>query len=159
MTNHPTTPPVVRIERTIAAPVHTVYRAWLDPQVLVTWLAAGDLTVSRAEVDERVGGHVRIWQTSGDSDVGGFESEIVELVPDERIVFRWGFVGPERRDGPTFDSLLTISLEGGPDDGTRLLLVHERLDSLHAAMPQVADNVVVGWGMALDMLSARLTQG
>jgi uncharacterized protein YndB with AHSA1/START domain len=155
MTSPETTQPVVRLERTIPAPVHAVYRAWLDPLVLIRWLAPGDLTVTRAEVDERVGGHFRIWQASA-GDVGGFESEIVELVPDERIVFRWGFVGPERSDGPHFDSLLTVSLADARDGQTKLVLVHERLDSLRAALPDVADNVGVGWGMALDKLSAEL---
>src|SRR5947209_6559872 len=50
----------------------------------------------------------------------------------QRIVFRWGFVGPGRKDGPAFDSLLTITLRGAPGGATRLTLVHERLDDLAA---------------------------
>jgi uncharacterized protein YndB with AHSA1/START domain len=158
MTSPGTTQPVVRLERTIPAPIHTVYRAWLDPQVLIKWLAPGDLAVTRAEVDERVGGHFRIWQASAAGDVGGFESEIVELVPDKRIVFRWGFVGPERADGPHFDSVLTVSLADALDGQTKLMLVHERLDTLHEALPDVAGNVGLGWGLALDKLSVELKQ-
>jgi hypothetical protein len=41
----------------------------------------------------------------GGTDAGGFDSELVELVPDGRIVWRWGFVGSQRREGPAFDSL------------------------------------------------------
>ena len=150
--------PVVRLERTLPAPLHVVYRAWLDPQVLIKWMAPGDLAVTRVEVDEQIGGHFRIWQASDVGDVGGFESEIVELVPDERIVFRWGFVGPDRAVGPHFDSLLTVSLADARDGRTKLMLVHERLDTLHEALPDVADNVGVGWGMALDKLSAEFRQ-
>jgi uncharacterized protein YndB with AHSA1/START domain len=147
----------VRLQRTIPAPPDRVYRAWLDPDLLARWMAPGALDVTRAEVDERVGGHFRIWHASADGDVGGFEAELLELVPGERIVFRWGFVGPDRLAGPTYDSLLTITLREAPDGGTALTLVHERLDELAAALPDVADNVGRGWELALDKLEQLAT--
>jgi uncharacterized protein YndB with AHSA1/START domain len=147
----------VRLQRTIAAPPDRVYRAWLDPDLLARWMAPGALDVTRAEVDERVGGHFRIWHASVDGDVGGFEAELLELVPGERIVFRWGFVGPDRLAGPTYDSLLTITLREAPDGATELTLVHERLDELAAALPDVADNVGRGWELALDKLEQLAT--
>jgi uncharacterized protein YndB with AHSA1/START domain len=151
--------PVVRIERTIAAPPAEVYRAWLDPETLCRWLAPGDLHVTRAEVDERPGGRFRIWQERDDGvPRGGFECELVELVPPERIVFRWGFVGPDRLDGPSFDSRLTISLRDAPGDRTALTLVHEQLDALRAAMPEVADMVAEGWQDVLDALDEALAE-
>ena len=90
---------VVRLERLIPAAPHQVYRAWLDPDLLQRWLAPGGLEVRRVEIDERVGGHYRVWQAASGSDVGGFDCELLELVPDQRIVFRWGFAGPARSDG------------------------------------------------------------
>jgi uncharacterized protein YndB with AHSA1/START domain len=147
----------VRLQRTIAAPPDRVYRAWLDPDLLARWMAPGALDVTRAEVDERVGGHFRIWHASAEGDVGGFEAELLELVPGERIVFRWGFVGPDRLSGPTYDSLLTITLREAPDGATELTLVHERLDELAAALPEVADNVGRGWEAALDKLEQLAT--
>lgn len=111
-------------------------------------------SVSRAEVDERPGGRFRIWQTDPSGDAaGGFDCELVELVPDERIVLEWGFVGPQREAGPSFDSRVTITLREVAG-GTELTLVHERLEALAAAMPEVAENVSVGWEMALDNLGA-----
>jgi uncharacterized protein YndB with AHSA1/START domain len=142
----------VRLQRTVAAPPDRVYRAWLEPDLLARWMAPGPLEVTRAEVDERVGGRLRIWHAGPEGDVGGFEAELLELVPGERIVFRWGFVGPDRLAGPTYDSLLTIALRDAPDGATELTLVHERLDELAAALPEVADNVGRGWALALDKL-------
>jgi uncharacterized protein YndB with AHSA1/START domain len=147
----------VRLQRTIAAAPDRVYRAWLEPDLLARWMAPGALEVTRAEVDERVGGHLRIWHAGADGDVGGFEAELLELVPGERIVFRWGFVGPDRLAGPTYDSLLTITLREAPDGATELTLVHERLDELAAALPDVADNVGQGWELALDKLEQLAT--
>jgi len=144
----------VRLERTIAASPHDVYRAWLEPNWLRRWMAPGGAEVLRVEVDERVGGYFRIWQGDAGAHVGGFECELLELVPDVRLVFRWGFVGPERIDGPKFDSLLTITLREAPGGATTLVLLHERLGELIAAMPYVGENVGPGWDDVLVKLAA-----
>jgi uncharacterized protein YndB with AHSA1/START domain len=148
--------PAVRLTRTIAAPPERVFRAWLDPDVLRRWLAARSMSVTRAEVDERPGGRLSIWQADATGEAaGGFESEIVELVPHERLVFSWRFVGPQRETDPGLDSRLTVTVRP-VDGGTELTLVHERLAALRAAMPHVADRVEMGWAMALDKLAAAV---
>ena len=152
-------PIAVRLERTIPAPPGQVYRAWLDPGRLARWMAPGSYAVTRAEVDERVGGHYRIWHADpSGTEIGGFDCELTELVPGQRIVFRWGFVGPERRGGPVFDSLLTVTLREAPAGGTVLTLVHERLDDLAAALPDVAVNVGPGWEDVLGRLAGVLSR-
>jgi len=151
--------PAVRLERTIPASPGQVYRAWLDPELLARWLAPRGYAVTRAEVDERPGGHVRIWQADpSGTAAGGFDGELAELIPGERIVCRWGFVGPQRRAGTAFDSLLTVTLREAPDGETALTLIHERLDELAAALPGVARNVGPGWEDALGKL-ARVVGG
>jgi uncharacterized protein YndB with AHSA1/START domain len=150
---------VVRLERTIPAPPHRVYRAWLDPDLAVRWMAPGSLQATRVEIDERVGGTYRVWQSGPDGEpAGGFESELLELVPDERIVFLWRFVGPDRVADPTHDSRLTITLRETPEGATALTLVHERLEALDAAMPGMADAARAGWGQALDALAAAIEE-
>jgi uncharacterized protein YndB with AHSA1/START domain len=144
----------VRLHRIIPAPPDKVYRAWLEPELIRRWMAPGSLEVIRAEVDERVGGHYRIWHAGAEGEVGGFECELLELVPHERIVLRWGFVGPDRLAGPTYDSQLTVTLREAPDGATELTLVHERLDDLREALPDIAAGVGPGWEMALDKLAA-----
>jgi uncharacterized protein YndB with AHSA1/START domain len=149
----------VRLHRTIPAPPERVYRAWLDPDLMRRWFAPEGLEVTRADVDERVGGHYRVWQAGAGGDVGGFECELLELVPNERILLRWGFVGPDRLDGPHYDSLLTVSLRETPDGATELTLVHERLEELQAQRPDIAEHVQRGWEMALDKLVAMAGEG
>jgi uncharacterized protein YndB with AHSA1/START domain len=149
---------VVRLERTIPAPPHRVYRAWLEPDLAVRWMAPASFEATRIEVDERVGGAFRIWHSGPDgAPAGGFEAELLELVPDERIVFLWRFVGPERVADPAHDSRLTITLRAAPEGATALTLVHERLEAIDAAMPGMADAARVGWGQALDALAAAVT--
>jgi uncharacterized protein YndB with AHSA1/START domain len=145
----------VRLARTIQAPPARVYRAWLDPDMLRRWLAPGSMSVTRVEGDARVGGTYRVWQADEHGqDVGGFEWELLELVPDERIVFLWRLVGPDRLADRAHDSRLTVTLRGLPDGATELTLVHDRLDAFGAAMPEIAELVGPGWEMALDKLVA-----
>ena len=148
---------IVRISRTIPATPHQVYRAWLDPEIISRWMAPGAYAASRVEVDERIGGRYRVWHADAGATVGGFECEILELVPDRRIVWRWGFTGPNRTEGPIYDSRLAITLRETPDGGTVLDLVHEHLDDLAAALPEVAKKVAVGWDNVLTKLSVALS--
>jgi uncharacterized protein YndB with AHSA1/START domain len=150
----PNAAPVARVERTFAAPPSRVYRAWLDPDLLKRWLAPGATEVSHVDVEERVGGRYRIWQAYRGESRGGCEGEVLELVPNERIVLRWGWSGPEHDAGPVYDSILTITLRATSDGGTALTLVHERLDAIAAVHPEIASQVVRGWEITLDKLPA-----
>lgn len=149
--------PVVRLERTMDAPPSRVFQAWLDPDLLRRWMAPG-FDVKRAEVDAKVGGHLRIWHALSGVDAGGFDAEILEMVPDKRLSFRWGFVGPQRREGPAYDSVLTLTFKDAPGDKTVLTLVHEKLEDLLKAMPEAGSQVGVGWEMVVDQLNDLLKQ-
>jgi uncharacterized protein YndB with AHSA1/START domain len=152
MTKPPAT--AVHVRRTIPASPERVYRAWLDPQQIARWFAPSGFTVHKAEVDERVGGRLRIWHVDfAGNDVGGSESEIVELIPGERIVLDWQFVGPDRTTDPVMATRLTITFAATPD-GTQLDLVHDRLDGLRDRYPSIAEQVGPGWESALDGLVA-----
>jgi uncharacterized protein YndB with AHSA1/START domain/nitroimidazol reductase NimA-like FMN-containing flavoprotein (pyridoxamine 5'-phosphate oxidase superfamily) len=144
----------VRVERTIPAPPHRVYRAWLDPACVRQWMAPGDFRTTQVEIDERVGGRYAIRHESAGHVVGGFEAEILELILDRRIVWRWGFVGAEGLNGAVYDSILTVTFADAPGGATRLTLVHERLEALAAALPEVARNVGAGWEDVLRKLAA-----
>jgi uncharacterized protein YndB with AHSA1/START domain len=145
--------PAARVQRTLPFPRERVFRAWLDPDTMVRWLVDPKFTDGRAEVEERVGGHHRIFQVDPEGQMtGGSENRIVELVPNERIVLAWRFVGPERLDAETYETLLTVTFAEPRPGETELTVVHERLDELAAAMPQVAGHVQQGWATTLDRL-------
>jgi uncharacterized protein YndB with AHSA1/START domain len=146
----------VREQRTFDAPPERVFRAWTDPSLLARWIAPWDRRVDRAEVDERVGGRLSVWQSDAAGvDIGGMEATILELVPNERLAFDWQFVGPDRED-PGFDTRLTVTFRPLAGGATELTLVHERLDGLRAAMPDVADKVTAGWEAVLDKLGGAV---
>jgi uncharacterized protein YndB with AHSA1/START domain len=143
-----------RVQRTIGASPERVYRAWLDPKLMTRWFAPASFTVRKAEVDERVGGRLSIWHVDAEgNDVGGAESEIVELVPGERVVLDWQFVGPDRTTDPATATRLTVTFTPAPE-GTLLDLTHDRLDGLRDRHPDIAENVQSGWESALANLVA-----
>lgn len=148
----------VRLERTLPAPPDAVYRAWLEPDMLRRWLGPGDFSCARAEVDPQLGGRYRIWHVDeAGTDVGGAEGVFTELVPDQRIALRWHFVFTDRATPEAEESLLTISLAPGTSPATTdLTLVHDRLDGLRAAHPEIVDNVEAGWESVLAQLTITL---
>ena len=151
MTAMSTESTAVRVTRTIAAPPERVYRAWLDPELLKQWIAPRDRTAPRAEVQERPGGRWAVWHADAGDDIGGLEAEISELVPNERIVMKHYFVGPDRDTDPGMETRLTVTFQE-VDGGTELTVFHERLDGLRNRMPDIADQVTAGWSSVLDKL-------
>ena len=151
--------PAARVQRTLPFPRERVYRAWLDPDTMVRWFVDPRFTNGLAEVDERVGGHYRIFQVDPEGDMtGGNESRIVELVPNERIVISWRFTGPDRQRDLAPETRLTVTFAEPRPGETELTVVHEQLDELAAVMPRVAGHVQRGWADTLDRLSPVLSQ-
>ncbi len=146
----------VRVQRTIAAPPARVYRAWLEPEVMQRWFAPAGFRCAAAEVDERVGGRLRIWHRDDENDMGGAEGEITELVPDERIVLRWWFVGPDRRIEPQQETRLTITFAPAGAGATAVTVTHDRLDGLAETAPEIAGGIQPGWTTALESLTTAL---
>ena len=141
----------VRMERTYKAPPERVFDAWLDPATVAKWMAPGQIAAS-AKIDPQVGGHYQVFHSVAGRSVGGFDARIVELDRANRIGLDWGFWGPELDRGPRYDSRLAISFYPIPS-GTRLLLVHDKLEDLNAALPEVAAHVDVGWQDVLATLA------
>lgn len=114
----------VELERTVAAPVTEVYRAFTDPGLLAQWFAPFDGMPTAAAVDLRVGGSYRI--DVGRRTVAG---TYLELAPPTRLAFTWIW---QDEDPPT-ETIVTIEL-APCREGTRISLRHERLPSEVACM-------------------------
>jgi uncharacterized protein YndB with AHSA1/START domain len=135
----------VALERVIAAPRSKIYRAWLDPAMLAGWFGPDDFTVTVATVDERIGGEHHVEMLGPDGGHAHFVSVIEDLVPDERIVFRFKF------DVSAEDTTLTLTFSDAEGGGTTLLLEHERITTEGNVNDQ---SVNVGWGQTLAKLQA-----
>ncbi|MGE3961383.1 MAG: SRPBCC domain-containing protein [Dehalococcoidia bacterium] len=112
----------------LEAPLYTVYRAFVEPDLVATWLAPDGMTAHVHEFDAREGGEVRISlrYPAGSSEAGKsgdgrdvYRARFIELEPYSRIVEAITFDS----DDPRFagEMRMTVSLvEARP--GTRLTL-------------------------------------
>jgi uncharacterized protein YndB with AHSA1/START domain len=156
--SEPTSPEdTVRVERTMHASPERVFRAFLDPDLIQQWMAPGDLAIDSVSVDPKVGGRILVRHSRKGVSTGRFEGEFLKIVPDRELVYRWAFVGTEPEKGEYFDSLVTVILRPAPGGGSRVSVVHEKLEELRRGAPEVRAQVVWGWNHSLDKLEKALS--
>jgi uncharacterized protein YndB with AHSA1/START domain len=135
------------------APRSAVYRAFLDPRAVATWMVPTGMTSHVHAFDAREGGSFRIsltydapsgtGKTTAQTDT--YHGRFVKLVTDEQVVEVVEF---ETTD-PTMRGEMTITISlADADGGTEILAVH---DGLPPGVPP-ADNEA-GWQSSLDKLA------
>ncbi|MET4584330.1 uncharacterized protein YndB with AHSA1/START domain/uncharacterized glyoxalase superfamily protein PhnB [Pseudarthrobacter sp. PvP022] len=166
MTDYPTQDRSFTLTRILAASRHAVFTAWTDPEHLA-WFYNPDMPTpaTAIEVDLRVGG---TWkqQMIVDEDLSYPTGGVyLEIVPDERLVFRWGAAGgwPEL-DGENelTAPVVTVQLN---DLGTETELVLTVQFSEHLDIEEVQKLMLggtqEGWGATIDRVkdSTAMTTG
>jgi uncharacterized protein YndB with AHSA1/START domain len=109
--------PQVRLSIEIDASRERVFSALMDPSQLNAWIA------SAAAVERHVGGRYSYgWKyKQGAREVEGGPTQILELVPNERLVTDW----PDWRGDPTAPSTrVTWLLESLSPERTKVTLIH-----------------------------------
>jgi len=118
-------PSTIRLHRVIAAKPEKVYRAFVEPDAMASWLPPYGFTCTVHELEPKVGGRHRMSFrnfTTGDShSFGGIYKEIV---PGQRLVYTDSFDDPnlpgEMTVTVTLKSVsvgteLTVEQQGVPD--------------------------------------------
>jgi uncharacterized protein YndB with AHSA1/START domain len=132
----------VILTRLIAASPATVFSYFTDLARWTSWQGVD------GELDPRPGGVFRIRMPGSEVASGQF----VEIVPNERLVFTWGWEG-EASAVPPGSTTVVVELE--PDgDGTLLRLTHSSLTP-----PPVAAHHRLGWEHYLTRLAVRAEGG
>ncbi|WP_448624735.1 SRPBCC family protein [Geodermatophilus sp. URMC 64] len=107
--------PLVRITREFDAPPEKVYRAHVDPELVVRWNGPRDLQMTVETWDARTGGEYRFVHRRGDEEYR-FRGTFHELRPNELIVQTFTFEGM-----PDGVALEKIAFEDLGDGRTRLV--------------------------------------
>ena len=148
-----------RASRVIAAPLESVWAAFVDPEALVAWLPPGGMIGRFERFDARPGGSYRMVLTysdasgapgkaTADSDV--VEARFVDIVPGERVVLAVGFVS----DDPAYAGTMIMNWEvTAVDVGTRVSVVAEDVPDGISAEDHAA-----GLASSLAKLAAYLEQ-
>jgi uncharacterized protein YndB with AHSA1/START domain len=132
----------VVVTRLIAASPATVFSFFTDVERWTSWQGVD------GELDARPGGVLRIRMPGAQVASGRF----VEVVPEQRLVFTWGWEG-EAPPVPPGSSTVTIELEPN-GTGTLLRLTHSPLFP-----PPVAEHHRQGWERYLERLRVRAEGG
>jgi len=102
--------PVIRLVRAFDAPREQVFRAWIEPDLVVQWLGPRDLVMTIDHWDGRTGGSYRYVHSRGD-DHFGFHGCFHEVRPSSLIVQTFTFEGEP--DGVSLDTLVLEDLGDG----------------------------------------------
>ncbi len=156
MTDYPTQNRSFTLTRILAAPRHAVFTAWTDPEHLAWFYnPAMPMPTAPIEVDLRVGGTWRQQMIVNEDlsyPTGGI---YLEIVPNERLIFRWGAVGgwPEL-DGENELTAPVVTVQLNDSGGTQTELVltvqfSEDLD-VDEVRELMQGGTQEGWGATID---------
>jgi uncharacterized protein YndB with AHSA1/START domain len=129
--------PLVRITREFDAPPAKVFRAHVDPDLVVQWQGPRDLEASVEHWDCRTGGSYRYVHRRGDQEYR-FHGCFHEVRPDEVIVQTFSFDG-----FPDSVSLERLTLTDLGDGRTRLIAT-SLLDSFEGRDAFLASGMETG---------------
>jgi uncharacterized protein YndB with AHSA1/START domain len=134
-----------RLERVVAAPRPTVFRAHADAERFAHWFGPKGFTASRADVDLRVGGSYRIEMQPPDGEPFSLGGEFRQVDPPSRLVYTF------RYDDPDPDDVETTVVFTLDEVGTSTRVVVEQ--GLFATAARLALHHD-GWSDTLDRLEA-----
>src|ERR1700730_7147223 len=130
------------LRRTFTATRLRVFRAWIEPGAVASWLRLRRRSVTVRSRDAGGGGSCRFEIEDGGSIVGTY----LHIVPPEKLVFTWSGEALQGRE-----TVVTLDfLDQGPV--TEVVLTHEGLST-----PDLRTLFGSGWPSLLDALSSVLS--
>jgi uncharacterized protein YndB with AHSA1/START domain len=145
--------PTIRIIRDFDAPPEKVFRAWIEPDLVVQWLGPKSTEMRIDKWDADTGGNNRYVAIQNGEEVAAFYGSFHEVRPSERLVQTFTWEGM-----PDGVSLETMTFEDLGNGRTRTigLSVVENLETRDAIM---ASGMDVGVNEGYEKLDALLAQG
>ncbi|KRW94657.1 SRPBCC family protein [Paracoccus sp. MKU1] len=141
-------PHTIRLHRVIAAKPEKLYRAFLEPDAVASWLPPYGFLCTVHELEAKVGGQHRMSFrnfTTGDSHA--FGGSYLELIPDRRLVYT------DRFDDPNLPGEMTVTMD------LKQVSVGTEVNIEQQGVPDLipAEACYLGWQDSLHKL-AKLVQ-
>ena len=142
----------VHIVRDFDARPERIWKAWIDPALLVRWLGPREWPADEVHADLRVGGAWRARLQSVDGQPPLQQSgTYVEIDPPRRLVFTFRWDSDHHEDGPGVETLVTLLLSELAPGRTRMEFTQVGL-----ASDQSASGHEYGWRSTFDRLADDL---
>ncbi|HAV5935809.1 TPA: toxin [Acinetobacter baumannii] len=133
----------VKLHRVFKAPTERVYRAFLDPDALVKWMAPHGFTVKVHSFDAKVGGSYKMSFTNfSTGSTHSFGGTYVELVPNELIRYNDQF------DDANLPGTMQVTIT------LKTVLVGTEIHITQEGIPEVipVEACYLGWQESLSLL-------
>lgn len=141
-------PSTIRLHRVIAAKPDKLYRAFIEPDAVASWLPPYGFLCTVHRLEAKVGGrHGMSFRNFTTGESHSFGGSYLELVPGERLVYTDSF------DDPALPGEMTVTVN------LRAVPVGTELTVEQQGVPDIipAEACYLGWQDSLDKL-ARLVQ-
>lgn len=136
-------------ERTLAAPPQTVWRHWIEPDLLAAWWAPPSLTVAEGVLEPWPGGRAVLEYRDADGGVYRSEGRVHDASEAEHLAFDLAI--HDGNGDAAFAAHYDLRLEPVPE-GTRLRL-DLRIDDTTVGAVEYIAGIETGWGQVLDKLA------
>ena len=137
-------PSTIRLHRVIAAKPEKLYRAFLEPDAIASWLPPYGFTCTVHELDAKVGGtHRMSFRNFTTGDSRSFGGTYLELVPGERLVYT------DRFDDPNLPGEMKVTVT------LKAVSVGTEVNIEQQSVPDVipAEACYLGWQESLRKLA------
>ena len=142
--------PDFKVSGRISKPVHEVFEAVVDPGKLSGYFTTGGAK-GRLETGATV-----TWDFA--DFPGAFPVHVVEVVPNEKIVLRWGAADGTPDQGGAYETTVTMTFSG-LEDGRTLVTIGESGWRDTAAAQKAAFGNCEGWTGMLCALKVYIEHG
>lgn len=140
------------LTRVLQARRESVWRCWVEPELLKQWFCPKPWYVSEARLDLRPGGEFFTLMNGPNGEQFGEPGVFLEVVPYERLVFTDAFRPGWKPAGRPFMAA-EVRFESEGDDQTRYI-ARAMHWSAEARQEHEAMGFHDGWGRAADQLEA-----
>ena len=106
------------MNRGFPLPLHQLFEAWKNPELLQKWFAPGDLQVAETTIDFKVGGAYRIVMKNPQGQVMAVGGTYLEIIEEQRLVFSWKW------EASPNTTKVEIDFEAVNGHSSQLTLVH-----------------------------------
>jgi uncharacterized protein YndB with AHSA1/START domain len=144
--------PTVRIVRDFDAPPEKVFRAWVDPELIVAWLGPKNTAMRLDAWDARTGGNYRYAAERDGEEIATFYGSFHEVRPASRLVQTFTWEGMP--DGVSLDTATFEEIEPGRTRVTILSVV----DTMEARDAMIASGMESGVVEGYEKLDDLLTK-
>jgi uncharacterized protein YndB with AHSA1/START domain len=137
-------PNTVQLRRVLRSTPERVYRAFLDPDALVKWMAPNGFTARVHHLEPKVGGTYKMSFTNFTSQKShSFGGKYLELVPNERIRHT------DKFDDPNMPGEMVLTVT------TKKVLVGTELNIMQEGVPDIIppEACMLGWQESLALLA------